>query len=495
MASRVVAVLLLLAGLTYAQWPYRRIEAPRFWNDRELTDWATPVAALNVRPGHFSEREYYAAPIAEWVRTYPVYFPGHEPAGYWEMLRRKTPEPLIIPGARRRPDWIEAGRRVFDEMDFPAFRSTDPKVIALVRSAEAFAKRGGRPLKDGTVFALRWAPTSAGLALTVRDCATCHTRTMPDGSVLPGAPFNEPFDGVIGRLVSQGSATFFPGDSLAVANWRPFTVPWIERDIHHNMKTMSLAELNALFDSAPSGVFGRANGSPYYPTKVPDLIGLRHQKYLDHTAVQRLRGPADVMRYAALVSCCDSADFGPHRILTDTQRRIVGRMPNELLFALAKYLFSLEPPPNPNRGDPRAVAGRRVFARERCQTCHRPPLYTNQKLTLASGYRPPDDHPNRADILRVSVGTDSNLALRTRKGTGFYKVPSLKGVWYRGLFNHDGSVATLEEWFDPARLRDDYVPSGFKGYKITRRSVPGHEYGLRLSPDDKAALIAFLKTL
>ena len=26
-----------------------------------MVDWATPVAGLNVRPGHFSEREYYAA--------------------------------------------------------------------------------------------------------------------------------------------------------------------------------------------------------------------------------------------------------------------------------------------------------------------------------------------------------------------------------------------------------------------------------------------------
>ena len=68
------------------------------------------------------------------------------------------------------------------------------------------------------------------------------------------------------------------------------------------------------------------------------------------------------------------------------------------------------------------------------------------------------DHPNRADIISVLVGTDPNLALTTRKGTGFYKVPSLKGVWYRSLFNHDGSVTTLEEWLDPARLRQDFVP-------------------------------------
>jgi len=47
----------------------------------------------------------------------------------------------------------------------------------------------------------------------------------------------------------------------------------------------------------------------------------------------------------------------------------------------------------------------------------------------------------------------------------------------------------------PARLREDYVPNGFKRYDGRDRSVPGHRYGLDLSVVDKHALIAFLKTL
>jgi hypothetical protein len=318
---------------------------------------------------------------------------------------------------------------------------------------------------------------------------------MPDGSLLRGAPFNVPFDGVVGELVSRGVPRFFPGDSLAVANWRPFTVPWVRDDIHAALKSMPGAEFGALSASVPPGAFARANGSPYYPTKVPDLIGLKERQYIDHTGTHRLRGAADVMRYAALVSCCDSGDFGPHRVLTDAQRKILYRMSDDILFALAEYLFALTPPPNPNAGDSRVSTGKSVFDRSGCGTCHAPPLYTNNKLTLAQGYTPPADHPNSADIMAVSVGTDPNLALKTRKGTGLYKVPSLKGVWYRGMFSHDGSVTTLEEWFDPARLGDDYIPTGFKGYNVTRRAVLGHPFGLALSAEDKAALIAFLKSL
>ena len=68
----------------------------------------------------------------------------------------------------------------------------------------------------------------------------------------------------------------------------------------------------------------------------------------------------------------------------------------------------------------------------------------------------------------------------------------MRGVWYRGAFEHNGSVATLEDWFDERRLRDDYVPTGFVGYGVKQRAVKGHHFGLRLPQTDKMALIAFL---
>ena len=107
----------------------------------------------------------------------------------------------------------------------------------------------------------------------------------------------------------------------------------------------------------------------------------------------------------------------------------------------------------------------------------------------------PEGHRKTYDILWSSVGTDPRLALQTRRGTGYYKVPSLKGVWYRGPFEHNGSVATLEDWFDPQRLRDDYVPTGFRGAGVNVRAIKGHPFGLDLSPADRKALIEFLKTL
>ena len=82
--------------------------------------------------------------------------------------------------------------------------------------------------------------------------------------------------------------------------------------------------------------------------------------------------------------------------------------------------------------------------------------------------------------------------MQTRRGTGFYKVPSLRGVWLRISFGHGGWADTLEEWLDPARLKSDYVPQGFH---LGPGPIQGHEFGLKLAPGDKQDPIAFLKTL
>jgi hypothetical protein len=80
---------------------------------------------------------------------------------------------------------------------------------------------------------------------------------------------------------------------------------------------------------------------------------------------------------------------------------------------------------------------------------------------VRAGWRSgPTEAPESLDILPLSVGTDPGLAMKTRKGTGYYKVPSLKGVWYRGHYLHDGAVSSLEEMFDPDRVTDTHSPGG-----------------------------------
>lgn len=44
------------------------------------------------------------------LRSYPVYFPGQEPDGYWEKLQHVGPQPLIDPEKlKTEADWIKGG--------------------------------------------------------------------------------------------------------------------------------------------------------------------------------------------------------------------------------------------------------------------------------------------------------------------------------------------------------------------------------------------------
>lgn len=473
---------------------------PKIWTDAALEDWATPIAALGVRPGHFSEREYYSAPLDNY-QTYPVYHPSREPKGYLEWLKRQKPKPLVDAASLRGPqDLIRAGERAFRELDDAFFRSADPKHIAMARDPANF--KGVHLTTDGYVLDRMWVVTPKGLEISSSACIGCHTKVEPNGGFQQAGPGN-PFPPGIEDIGPKGTLLLFelyerlfPGDTFQVANWRTFTTPWAPDPRVENIKQMSRDEVSGLLNSGDTAVFARFNGSPWYQTKIPDLHTLRYSRYIDATGTHRLRGPEDIARYAALIMSADSMDFGKYRFFTDAQRRVPYRVADEVLYAIGVYLMSLEPPTNP---DPepadRLSAGEKIFHREGCINCHAPPDYTTGKLTIALGSTPPQDHPNREDIVRVSAGTDPGLAMKTRKGTGFYKIPSLRGLWYRPRLIHDGSVASLEEMFNPRRLRSDHVPGGWKGPGIAQRAIPGHPFGLNLKAAEKADLLAFLRSL
>jgi Di-haem oxidoreductase, putative peroxidase len=82
------------------------------------------------------------------------------------------------------------------------------------------------------------------------------------------------------------------------------------------------------------------------------------------------------------------------------------RYSDEQLYALALYVQSLQPPPNPNPVGDLARRGQRIFGQQGWAGCHTPPFYTNNKLPPATGFRVPDDLLQSGDVLNVSVGTD-----------------------------------------------------------------------------------------
>jgi hypothetical protein len=481
---------------------------PRTWDDRQIATHEIPLSNPIGSPKHVSADYYYRIPVRAIYQGYPVYAPGHEPAGYMDWLKQQ--EPVILwddqghaPALASESDWIRAGELVFD-----APNSFDSRFnIDDVRNPAWYEKLRVPLPKDGTVPEYQYVIRTKGkVELGATSCATCHTRVMPDGTILKAAQSNFP----VNRAAAWGfrqSAAQSPDKAGYLAQLRAIAkklhaAPWLKPDMEDRIDTMSVEEIASLFEAVPPGAALRQRSNSFLPIQVPDLIGLKDRRYLDRTGLELHRNIGDLMRYAAMNQGADYlgnfAGFIPADAPRFTQlppAETQSRYSDEQLYALALWIYSLKPPPNPNMFDVVAARGREVFERERCGTCHTPPLYTNNKITPADGFQIPPEHLKAYDIQPASVHTDANLTLRTRRGTGYYKVPSLKGLWYRGMFPHDGSCATLEDWFDPNRLRDDYVPTGFKGYQVEHRAVPGHEFGLKLSSEDKKALIGFLKTL
>jgi hypothetical protein len=471
------------------------------WDDVAMRDLELPLARPQYSLRLVSSEYYYRIPVRPVYKSYPVYARDREPAGYLDRLRQEAPAAVFDAATlHTEQDWIRAGELVFDA---PITMET-PISIDDVRHPE-FLKRTGVPVApDGTIPALRYVIRKKGtVELGSFACGMCHTRVQPDGTLVKGAQGNFPGDRVVAFTLRQFAAKD-PDAALKTARQVArglVQTPWAKPDPHEGWFNAPLDEHLAHYEAVPPGVFIRHRSSVFAPTQLPDLIGIKDRRYLDKSGLQQHRGLVDLMRYAALNQGADDiGDYGGFipaspDFHTPLDPATQDRYSDEQLYALALYLYSIEAPANPNRADPLAQRGAKVFKAQGCDGCHTPPLYTNNKLLPATGFEIPKGHRAKYQILDFPIGTDPTLTMQTRRGTGYYKVPSLKGVWYRGPFEHSGSVATLQDWFDANRLRDDYVPSGWRGYNVKTRSVKGHEFGLKLPSDDKKALIAFLMTL
>jgi hypothetical protein len=456
---------------------------PKAWDDSETSSFELPLAQADRSPRYPSAKEYYALPVRPVYRTYPFYAPDKEPPGYWVSLQQKEPEAIFDPAKlRTKEDWIRAGELVFDQ----------PIHFAPPQRTRYQANYRAVPIPttpEGIVPGWFYLVRKKGVVeLGFGACVECHSRFTPDGSVVNGAQSNLPVSGSQAwRYTDRGTGPEVVQRHRVIEGSLFFT-PWAANQ--DAWDHITLDEIVRRLKAMPPGVMEREGASSKHPARIPSLIGIGDLRYLDATGLSRNRNVGDLMRYSivnqGLIRVAHYGDYYVNAEPLDT------RYSDEQLYALSLYLGSLKPPPNPNPFDEEAKRGQLIFNRQGCSGCHPEPLYTNNKLTPVQGFAVPEALRKTDAILDVSVGTDPGLALETRRGTGFYKVPSLRGVWMRSALGHEGQAYSLEEWFDPARLKADYVP---KGFHLKPGPIQGHEFGLGLPPADRKTLVAFLRTL
>lgn len=166
---------------------------PRTWATAAVASLETPLAQPAFSPVQISEDVYYRIPERVLYKTYTVYAPGREPSGYMERLKQQEPEVAFKPSDYHTPaEWIAAGELVFN-----APTSFDPVFFSAadLRDLSFFSASGMPVAADGTVPFARWIIRKKGsVELGSMSCATCHTRVLHDGRIVPGAPSNNPAD-------------------------------------------------------------------------------------------------------------------------------------------------------------------------------------------------------------------------------------------------------------------------------------------------------------
>jgi len=118
-------------------------------------------------------------------------------------------------------------------------------------------------------------------------------------------------------------------------------------------------------------------------------------------------------------------------------------------------------------------------------------------------------------ILQQYQPSISLISPTNKSGVGKYESRVMEGIWAAAPYLHNGSVPTLEDLLKPASQRPGTFLVGINfdtlrvglsvnqpvqaGYQFNTSTVgnsnAGHEYGIQLSAQDRAALLEYLKTL
>jgi len=193
--------------------------------------------------------------------------------------------------------------------------------------------------------------------------------------------------------------------------------------------------------------------------------------------------------------------------------------------ALDDFLSELPPPKYPFPIDaPLAERGRPIY-QKLCADCHEPGgKYTNRLVALQEI----GTDPERLVTWTKGAADEANRRVKEMgidrpdmvKQEGYQNIP-LDGIWMRAPYLHNGSVPNLRELLEPTSRRtatfyrgyDVYDPVnvgfitsgpeaerlGWKQSATTRgdgnEGHEGSDYGTELTPDEKEALLEYMKTL
>jgi hypothetical protein len=178
------------------------------------------------------------------------------------------------------------------------------------------------------------------------------------------------------------------------------------------------------------------------PITISDLRPIRYQQNLHHAATLRNNEVALAVRIETLIITSHSTSIRP---------------PRKVVAALTAFLLDLAPTkPLPSADTP----GAKLFEAD-CANCHSGEGRSGPPIQLSV------------------VATDPLVGQSPDRGTGTYRVPSLRSVGDRHRLFASGSIEDINDLLTPSE----------------ERSKKGHTYGLSLSVTNRALLLDYLRNL
>jgi mono/diheme cytochrome c family protein len=398
----------------------------------------------------------------------------------------------------------------------------------------------GVPWEEGQELPVGFTKKVIGFPRVANNCAVCHTasyRTKPNEipALVAAGPGNTTHvEGYFRFLIDCAKDPRFNADNLFAEIDRVTELSWIDRQIYRFL--IIPITRKRLLEREPQFAWIYRPDFPDWGRGRDDAMNLT-KYFMIRLPMDNSFGPTDMpsiwnlQKYKPekgmfLNLAGDSHDA--YSVIIDSALGLLGAAPRRKqeflghIDWLHKYLSAKAAPkyPFPIAGQ-KAAQGKALFE-QNCAGCH---------LSDRTGTRVPvaevgtsrarlDTWSKDAAIAANKVVKDMGIE---RKGLveetlNGYIAAFLDGVWLRAPYLHNGSVPTLRDLLEPAESRPkvfyrgynlyDAVKAGFvtegpeaervgTKYDVTQRgnSNQGHEYGTALAPEEKDALVEYLKTL
>jgi mono/diheme cytochrome c family protein len=386
--------------------------------------------------------------------------------------------------------------------------------------------------EEGRELPIGFTKKTIGFERVGINCAFCHTatyRTTPEQekpNIVIAAPSHQlDSQSYLRFLFASAADPRFTADNIMKEIDRSYQLSWLDRLLYRYVlipqtKTALLKQKEeyAWMDTRPRWGHGRIdpfNPEKYGPLKQPmdDTIGNS-----DMPALWNQKSRVGMsLHWDGLQTSLDEVFINSALGDGSTKKSY----PMEDLKRLQAWLMELQPPKFPFPVNQELAARGKQVYEQQCASCHsvgQPKTGQVFPIDEVGTDRHRLDEWTQGSVNAYNSGSDGYTfnTSHFRKTNG-YMSPLLDGIWLRAPYLHNGSVPTLFDLLEPPDKRpklfwrgyDLYDPErvGFvsqgpeaeaRGFRFDT-SVPGnsnegHLWGVELSPEEKKALVEFLKT-